>query len=293
MALMAVSANAGSRTTLWEGEATMNSSWPSITLDKSLLASVKADDQIVVTISSADNNINTDWKYGPQIFLKVTGESWSDPTGVGGKYPEKGAGVGEYIFRLTEEAAAEAAASGLAVQGMNVVITKVELEAAVATTAKALTLDGNHLHSSEFDEYPDDYDVKLTINNVSNPYASRNGWGIGGFANINNWTPTYSITGQDGTSFDVFVKVKDLKDAAKNGTDAYVADEYSQTGVTFNIYNDCELAGIWVLVPVTTGINSLNAAAQQNAVRYNLAGQKVGAGFKGVVIENGKKLIVK
>lgn len=46
---------------------------------------------------------------------------------------------------------------------------------------------------------------------------------------------------------------------------------------------------------IATGINgvSANAAAEGNAVRYNLAGQRVDNAFKGVVIMNGKKMLVK
>lgn len=42
-----------------------------------------------------------------------------------------------------------------------------------------------------------------------------------------------------------------------------------------------------------TGIQSAKAQAQKNAIRYNLAGQKVDANYKGIVIENGKKMMVK
>ena len=42
-----------------------------------------------------------------------------------------------------------------------------------------------------------------------------------------------------------------------------------------------------------TGINNITAAKAQNGVRYNLAGQRVSKDFKGVVVENGKKMIVK
>ena len=41
-----------------------------------------------------------------------------------------------------------------------------------------------------------------------------------------------------------------------------------------------------------TGINNVKANAE-NAVRYNLAGQKVSNDYKGVVIENGKKVVLK
>lgn len=44
---------------------------------------------------------------------------------------------------------------------------------------------------------------------------------------------------------------------------------------------------------VVTGITNINAAKAENAVRYNLAGQKVNAGYKGVVIMNGKKVVLK
>ena len=44
---------------------------------------------------------------------------------------------------------------------------------------------------------------------------------------------------------------------------------------------------------VTDGINNVTAAKAENAVRYNLAGQKVNNDYKGVVIMNGKKMLNK
>ena len=47
------------------------------------------------------------------------------------------------------------------------------------------------------------------------------------------------------------------------------------------------------IVPeLPTAIKTAKAVAA-DGIRYNLAGQKVGAGYKGVVIENGKKIVVK
>ena len=43
----------------------------------------------------------------------------------------------------------------------------------------------------------------------------------------------------------------------------------------------------------STGVNAVKTVNQTKAVRYNMAGQQVGAGFKGLVIENGKKFVVK
>lgn len=42
-----------------------------------------------------------------------------------------------------------------------------------------------------------------------------------------------------------------------------------------------------------TGIKSIESVAQQSNAMFNLAGQKVAAGFKGLVIKNGKKMIQK
>ncbi len=43
----------------------------------------------------------------------------------------------------------------------------------------------------------------------------------------------------------------------------------------------------------STGINNVAVAAPTNNAVYNLAGQKVGSNFKGIVIKNGKKMIQK
>lgn len=51
--------------------------------------------------------------------------------------------------------------------------------------------------------------------------------------------------------------------------------------------------GAYTIEEVTDGITNVNAAKAENAVRYNLAGQKVGNDFKGVVIMNGKKVVLK
>lgn len=43
----------------------------------------------------------------------------------------------------------------------------------------------------------------------------------------------------------------------------------------------------------TTGITNVNAAESDDDTLYNLAGQKVNAAYKGIVIKNGKKYLVK
>ena len=51
--------------------------------------------------------------------------------------------------------------------------------------------------------------------------------------------------------------------------------------------------GAYTVEEVTDGITNVNAAKAENAVRYNLAGQKVNNDYKGVVIMNGKKMLNK
>ena len=41
----------------------------------------------------------------------------------------------------------------------------------------------------------------------------------------------------------------------------------------------------------STGINSVKTVEQTNNVIYNLAGQKVNAQYKGIMIQNGKKVL--
>ena len=62
--------------------------------------------------------------------------------------------------------------------------------------------------------------------------------------------------------------------------------KYSGTG---NIM----IASIEITPTVTEGITTVNAAANTNAARFNVAGQKVAEGYKGLVITNGQKLIQK
>jgi hypothetical protein len=45
--------------------------------------------------------------------------------------------------------------------------------------------------------------------------------------------------------------------------------------------------------PATTGISSIVSDKKATNVTYNLAGQRVSKGYKGIVIKNGSKYIVK
>ena len=70
------------------------------------------------------------------------------------------------------------------------------------------------------------------------PYnpTSREGWGIGGFANSDNWSPTEAWTGQAGGSWVYEYTVAQIKEVA--GT---TPGEWHDVGITINIYNDCKV----------------------------------------------------
>ena len=77
--------------------------------------------------------------------------------------------------------------------------------------------------------------------------------------------------------------------AVQAGDEVIVYGNLTKYGSTYEFAKGCYL---YSLNGSTTGISQLHTSAAK-AVRYNLAGQKVGADYKGVVIENGKKIVVK
>jgi hypothetical protein len=67
-----------------------------------------------------------------------------------------------------------------------------------------------------------------------------------------------------------------------------------KAGSTYKVWCDGSKLGFYgfELKTGAAGINTVKVAAE-NGVRYNLAGQKVAEDYKGVVIENGRKMIQK
>ena len=302
----AVCVNAQTTTTLWEGNTTFDESW-SGSIVVGTVSNVKAGDKLILTAKSIPA---VSWQWGSQLFVKTARGGWdaiSSTINVNSETENQyEVLVNDDEITITEKDASgniiddavktsilkEITEKGLVIQGIDAEITKIELKSSVETNEVALELvEGHTILSSSFDKYPDDYEVKISFANNTDPYASRNGWGIGGFANADNWTPTYSINGLDGATFDVYCTIGDFKTAAKNGTDSYVEGQYHGTGITFNIYNDCKIIGVYVLIPASdpTAIsNTLAPAKAENNDRYNLLGVKNG---NGVYIMNGKKYL--
>lgn len=78
-------------------------------------------------------------------------------------------------------------------------------------------------------------------------------------------------------------------DAVKTGDKVVIYGKLTSYNGKYELDRGCYL---YSLNGSTTGISKIETSAAK-AVRYNLAGQKVGANYKGVVIENGKKIVVK
>lgn len=103
--------------------------------------------------------------------------------------------------------------------------------------------------------------------------------GVGGKYNLTGATVD-GATGEEATVLTI----------PENSTDA-VTITATGAGVTLTTVNAGILQKISINNDGTTAIKSLKAVKGKNNAMYNLAGQKVAAGFKGLVIKEGKKVI--
>ena len=71
-------------------------------------------------------------------------------------------------------------------------------------------------------------------------------------------------------------------------------EKYNVVGLYGAIFKGTpEIIPTQAVVPTSTGISNIIVTTADNAPAYNLAGQKVNAAYKGIVIKNGKKMIKK
>lgn len=300
-AFVAVSVFAQSRITLWEGEKTLDSGWPNVEVSLSGLATAKAGDKIVVTTSKVDASINASWEYGCQVFLKVNSGAdygWEDMAGtstVGLKEP------GEAKFEITDKALEQfKKATNFYVQGMCVVVSKVEFESSVATTS-------TQVWSGEcvFGNWADGFSVP------AEKFVNAAAGDVLEFI----YTTDTETTEKWWQFKTIFADTKEALSSNKDELNEYDCASVASGSTSYKIVlnaGDIEklkVKGLFVnghynivtavnlIQPVknpSTGINNaLVAPAAKNAPVYNLAGQQVGASYKGVVIKNGKKYVQK
>lgn len=102
----------------------------------------------------------------------------------------------------------------------------------------------------------------------------------------------YTATFTDVAAGDYKFKVREDHDWSVSYPGSDYQLKVETAGSTVEVTFDPVSHNVVAIVTVPTGIQTVKAQ-QNNAVRFNLAGQKVGAGFKGLVIMNGKKMMVK
>lgn len=288
----AVCVNAQSRTTLWEGSQTMDSSWPSIPIPASSFATAKAGDKIVVTVDKADNSINTAWEWGPQVFVNVDWKNLVDQ--VTGTYKDGDTNF-EHVCEITA-AGLENIKSGseVEIQGMNVVISKVELEYSVETKSTAIW-EG----SCSFGNWADGFSIEAEKFSTANTgdviefvYTTDD-------SNPNTWWQFKTIlsgteTVLEGNKADL--NEYDCATVAKGSSSYKIAltendvKGLKEKGLYVNGYYNI-VTKVNLIQPVSSSIsNTLAPAKAENNVRYNLLGVKNG---NGVYIMNGKKYLKK
>lgn len=295
----AVCSFAQSRTTLWEGEQIMDATWPNVGVELTNLATAKAGDNIVVTVSKVDASINSAWQWGSQVFLKVNSGAdggWVDMEGtsaVGLKEP------GEAKFEITDKALEQfKGATSFFVQGMCVVVSKVELESAVATTS-------TQIWSGEcvFGNWAEGFNVP------AEKFADASAGDILEFVYTTD-TNTKETWWQFKT---IFSGTEETLSSNKDDLNEYGCASVASSSTSYKIVLNAEdvaklketgmfVNGHFIIVTAvnliqaakepSTGIsNATILAPAKSAKTYNLAGQQVDASYKGVVIKNGKKFV--
>ena len=286
----AVCVNAQTRTTLWEGSMTFGNTWPSIAIPTSEFATAKVGDKIIVTVDKADNSINSEWQWGPQVFVNVDWNNLVDQ--VTGTFTD-GATNFEHKCEITAGGLENLkSGSEVEIQGMNVVVSKVEIESSVETQSTAIW-EGE----CSFGNWENGFSIE------AEKFANVNAGDAIEFVyttddnNPNTWWQFKTIF--SGTETTLEGNKADLNDwdcaTVAKGSTTYkiVLTENDVTGLKekgmyvngyFNIVTKVNL-----IQPVSTAIsNTLAPAKAENNVRYNLLGVKNG---NGVYIMNGKKYL--
>lgn len=298
-AFAAVCSFAQSRTTLWEGEQILDATWPNVGVELSNLATAKAGDNIVVTVSKVDASINSAWEWGSQVFLKVNSGAdggWVDMEGtsaVGLKEP------GEAKFEITDKALEQfKGATSFFVQGMCVVVSKVELESAVATTSTQIWsgecvfgnwAEGFNVPAEKFADasagdllefvYTTDTNTKETWWQFKTIFSGTEETLSSNKGDLNEYGCTSVASGS--TSYKIVLNAEDVAKLKEKGM--FVNGHY----VIVTAVNLIQAAK-----DPSTGIsNAMILTPAKAAKTYNLAGQQVDASYKGVVIKNGKKFV--
>lgn len=276
----------GESLVIWKGNHVYGSSWSDTDVfDAKYFDVAEVGDVIRCNITDA-NNPNP-------VFKNVS--DWSDLTDI-----QNTRVIKETYFEgtiATAEALENLKKNGLRLQGVNFTLTSVELIAKIdyQETGKAIAFnEEGFIAASEFDGLSDNAKVVFTIDVKGDP-ASYIGWGIGRVSS-NDATETSDPT--------VMLAQFSIIAAGEATASALVSDikkalVATPDGISFVVWgfddNKCyaERVKVEAFEVAGTGVEVVKTAAPQSNVRYNLAGQRVSDSYKGVVIINGKKVMMK
>ncbi len=302
----AMGTNAQTRTTLWEGATEFDESWSGNQIIGKV-ADAKAGDKLILTAKSIPA---TNWEWGSQIFVKTQRAGWA---GIAETISVTSDTEAEYTVEITADLTtieedvsgtktpvettmlAEIKEQGVVIQGIDAVLTKVELESSLKTTTdkiwegsctfgnwengfsvaadvfeKADVKAGDVLEFiyTTDDTNPNTWWQIKTIYSGSDPETALEG----NASDLNEW---YCATvAQGSTKYKITLTETD-------------ATELKASGMYVNGYY-LIVTQVNLIQTVSDGIEEIYARPRQHDnIRYNLSGQRVDDSAK-VYILNGK-----
>ena len=260
---------------------------------------VKAGDKFIFDIETIDVE---GWEWGPQVLPKSNAD-WSN---LGDAIAPNANGKGTFVV-TKEYADVINANGGLRVQGMGCRVTAVEYVEGVdpSTLTKEefdITQGWNTWNSAETIEY--NADGTMTFNCVA--WGGISKW-LGGA----DWSQYNSLVFEFAQPTTVATQAF-VQYAAEDAAGSTNATQWADAGATSvsidlderkNAVNQFALQGsdvstiiikaVYLTKNDATGVTKVQVNAVDNNAIYNLAGQKVNNTYKGIVIKNGKKIVIR
>jgi hypothetical protein len=257
---------------------------------------VKEGDKFIFTAEPYTPDKST-WTYGGQILPKNNAD-WKN---LSATLSVKAAGT--FTFTLTADDAAKInAGNGLRVQGVDCIVTALKYQSSVeyAETGTEITFDeyGN-ITSDKFAGFSDGAKVVFTYTitgELTNASGSIQGWGVGSIKSLDGSVSVGDLAAVQLGDNSVSFTIGDMKAALEAP-----ANQYNMQGVNWNVWNqgNAVVTRKSVMVYETKAVATAIGQVQPQVTpavqgtSYNLSGQRVDASYRGIVIRDGKKVVVR
>ena len=185
----ALSVNAATSKTIWEGSETFDESWGgSFTIASTEFADLKAGDKIFIT---AKPEAAVSWEWGSQVFIKTARDGWAAIVPTINVSAE-----GEYSFEVSDDEITikegetevktsilkELQEKGMIVQGIDATVTKVSLLIFPSYEAEGTAIEfdqyGN-IYKDQLADFSGDDKIVFTYEVGGTIESGKVGWGIG------------------------------------------------------------------------------------------------------------------